>query len=97
MTFLGWLSDLFKGISDLQKGDEKVTLNHLDDLFKLLRPGGPFRKTLKQTVRSMGLLQQTLDENFSMRKESPFVKDSAWIHKNCPGSLRHNKMEASYR
>jgi len=29
VTFLGWLSDLFKGLSDLQLGDEKVTLNHL--------------------------------------------------------------------
>ena len=29
MTFLGWLSDPFKGLSDLQLGDEKVILNHL--------------------------------------------------------------------
>ena len=29
MTFLGWLSDPFKGLSDLQPGDEKGTLNHL--------------------------------------------------------------------
>ena len=29
MTFFGWLSDPFKGSSDLQLGDEKVTLNHL--------------------------------------------------------------------
>ena len=29
MTFLGWLGDPFKGLSDLQLGDEKVTLNHL--------------------------------------------------------------------
>ena len=28
-TFLGWLSDPFKGLTDLQPGDEKVTLNHL--------------------------------------------------------------------
>ena len=33
MTFLGWLSDLFKGLSDLQLGDEKGTLNHLDNVF----------------------------------------------------------------
>ena len=26
---LGWLSDPFKWLSDLQLGDEKVTLNHL--------------------------------------------------------------------
>ena len=29
MTFLGWLSDPCKGLSDLQLGDKKVTLNHL--------------------------------------------------------------------
>ena len=30
VTFLGWLSDPFKGLSDLQLGDEKDTLNHLE-------------------------------------------------------------------
>ena len=30
MTFLGWLSDLLERLSDLQLGDEKVTLNDLD-------------------------------------------------------------------
>ena len=29
VTFLGWLSDPYKWLSDLQLGDEKVTLNHL--------------------------------------------------------------------
>ena len=29
VTFLGWLSDPFKGLSDLQLADEKGTLNHL--------------------------------------------------------------------
>ena len=29
MTFLGWLSNPFKGLGDLELGDEKVTLNHL--------------------------------------------------------------------
>ena len=29
VTLLGWLSDPFKGLSDLQLGDEKGTLNHL--------------------------------------------------------------------
>ena len=29
MRFLGWLSDPFKGLSDLQLGNQKVTLNHL--------------------------------------------------------------------
>ena len=33
VTFLGWLSDPFKGLSDLQLGDEKVTLNHLVCVF----------------------------------------------------------------
>ena len=29
VTFLGWLSDPFQWLSDLQLGDEKDTLNHL--------------------------------------------------------------------
>ena len=29
VTFLGWLSDPFQRLSDLQLGDQKVTLNHL--------------------------------------------------------------------
>ena len=29
VTFLGWVSDLFKRLSDLQLGDKKATLNHL--------------------------------------------------------------------
>ena len=33
VTFLGWLSDPFQWLNDLQLGDEKVTLNHLDPLF----------------------------------------------------------------
>ena len=33
VTFLGWLSDPFKWLSDLQLGDEKVTLNHLVSVF----------------------------------------------------------------
>ena len=39
MTFLGWLSDPFKGLSDLQLGDEKGTLNHLVDFFCAISPG----------------------------------------------------------
>ena len=37
MTSLGWLSDPFKGLSDLQLGDQKGTLNHqaCHDLFQL--------------------------------------------------------------
>ena len=31
VTFLGWLSEPFQRLSDLQLGDEKVTLNHLVD------------------------------------------------------------------
>ena len=40
MTFLGWLSDLFERLSDLQLGDQKVTLNHLvvDVLFHSAMP-----------------------------------------------------------
>ena len=37
MTFWGWLSDLLERLSDLQLGDQKVTLNHLVDRF-LLQP-----------------------------------------------------------
>ena len=33
VTFLGWLSDPCKGLSDLQLEDEKVTLNHLAEVF----------------------------------------------------------------
>ena len=33
VTFLGWLSDPFQWLSDLQVGDEKVTLNHLGSDF----------------------------------------------------------------
>ena len=29
VTFLGWLSDPFEWLSDLQLGDERVTKNHL--------------------------------------------------------------------
>ena len=38
MTFLGWLSDPYKWLSDLQLGDEKVTLNHLGVVFSLGLP-----------------------------------------------------------
>ena len=33
VTFLGWLSDPFKGLSEIQLGDQKVTFNHLAFLF----------------------------------------------------------------
>ena len=33
VSFLGSLSDPFKGLSDLQLGDEKGTLNHLEAMF----------------------------------------------------------------
>ena len=40
VTCLGWLSDPFKRLSDLQLGDEKVTLNHLVSFFSwIFRPG----------------------------------------------------------
>ena len=35
VTFLGWLSDLLERLSDLQLGDENVTLNHLVDVSSL--------------------------------------------------------------
>ena len=40
VTFLGWLSDPFKGLSDLQLGDEKGTLNHLAIGFWFFDSGG---------------------------------------------------------
>ena len=36
VTFLGWLRDPFKGLSDLQIGYRKVTLNHLVTAFLLV-------------------------------------------------------------
>ena len=33
VPFLGWLSDPFKWLSDLQLGDERITLNHLANNF----------------------------------------------------------------
>ena len=36
VTFLGWLSDPFKWLSDLQLGDQKVTLNHLVTFYCLI-------------------------------------------------------------
>ena len=53
MTFLGWLSDPFKGLSDLQLGDEKA-LNHLvpkNDGFTPHRPydfNTPIKKKKKR-------------------------------------------------
>ena len=35
VAFLGWLSDHFQWLSDLQLGDEKVTLNHLVPILQL--------------------------------------------------------------
>ena len=32
VTFFGWLRDPFQWLSDLQLGDEKVTLNHLEEV-----------------------------------------------------------------
>ncbi len=36
VTFLGWLSDLLERLSDLQLGDQKVTLNHLGVIISLI-------------------------------------------------------------
>ena len=33
---MGWLSDPFKGLSDLQLGDEKGTLNHLVSVLQFI-------------------------------------------------------------
>ena len=37
VTFLGWLSDPFQWLSDLQLGDEKVTLNRRRFFFPVER------------------------------------------------------------
>ena len=42
VTFWGWLSDPFEGLSDLQLGDKKVTLNHLGCVFLRFVLGGGF-------------------------------------------------------
>ena len=52
MTFLGWLSDPFKGLSDLQPGDEKVTLNHQEDALQGENPSF----TLEATTQNAGRL-----------------------------------------
>ena len=63
MTFLGWLSDPFKRLSDLQLGDEKGTLNHLVYRGSLTWRIIPVTKYLvtsisrpfgRQTARSLG-------------------------------------------
>ena len=44
MTFLGWLSNLLEGLSDLQLGDKKATLNHLAVTILIASVGGKWRK-----------------------------------------------------
>ena len=53
MTFLGWLSDPFKGLSDLPTRDEKVPLNHLEiGSFNYPIFGKQNKKSLKTSVFS---------------------------------------------
>ena len=59
VTFLGWLSDPFQWLSDLQLGDEKVTLNHLvggnhliNNLATLSHLSLPFGSTCNLAVKT---------------------------------------------
>ena len=52
MTFLGWLSDPFKGLSDLQLGDEKGTLNHLEFIIYLVVCHNPTEKNIAPDIGS---------------------------------------------
>ena len=79
MTFLGLLSDPFQWLSDLQLGDEKITLNHLDlNLSETLGLSDSLTKlTTKIGVTSLGgwlKLHETgtVDGNQKSRKNSPF-------------------------
>ena len=60
MTFLGWLSDPFKGLSDLQLGDEKGTLNHLEPQKILKITTGCGYLYLRWEVQAFVLVRETL-------------------------------------
>ena len=60
--FLGWLSDPFGRISDLQLGDKKVTLNHLEFFFwkkQISKASSGLTQVLVIEVYSMELGKQT--------------------------------------
>ena len=61
VTFLGWLSDPFKGLSDLQLGDEKGTLDHLENL-----PSIPTNSFFLQILQSSTTTWQ-LESNHTFR------------------------------
>ena len=74
MTFLGWLSDPFKWLSDLQLGDEKVTKNHL--------VGGGFKYFIFTPI--LGEMIQFDEHIFQTGPVSPAAikgmqKTSAWM------------------
>ena len=65
MPFWGWLSDHFKGLSDLQLGDERGTLNHLECIFFLIFKPLNFPKVRlrqSQTIRASARWNKKTDE-----------------------------------
>ena len=98
MTFLGCLSDPFQGLSDLQLGDKKVTLNHL--LFVVSSPLLPFlmnltslflkkRQTSKPTTnllpRKISCLR-SLSPNHGKPKRASLKNRYLHCQANCPSS-----------
>jgi len=76
---LGWLSDPFKGLSDLQLGDEKGTLNHLEwnDLFFVdFHETQPFPQKSFRNLTPYRLLG---DDSISAR--APFKSSKNFFHK----------------
>ena len=77
VTFLGWLSDPCKGLSDLQQGDKKVTLNHLVCMCCL--------STFFTTSERMEIFPNQLDQQQQVFTFSwgglwslPFLKKNPW-------------------
>ena len=92
MTFLGWLSDPFQWLSDLQLGDEKVTLNHLAATFLvfLFFLGGKNSQTEGlRTISATGCcLQCSKPWSFSWVKVNnyPVIKKTGQFHSGFLGS-----------
>ena len=65
MTLLGWLSDPFKWLSDLQVGDEKVALNHLVFVIPFLRSSlkkNDLQEVMEQQTVSVAILGWTVKD-----------------------------------
>jgi len=75
VPFWGWLSDHLERLSDLQLGNQKVTLNHLEDVFSCS----------KNVIFRFQVLFSTHLEKLP-RKQTPFSfdnKKSPLEKKNC--------------